>query len=166
MTTRITRKPLIVDESVRALFFSKAKITESTCMEWHSCKSESGYGKVKIQGQLMDSHVAAWRIAHSGDSVPVGHVVMHSCDNRACINPFHLFIGTQSQNMKDCSRRCRMNTAKGNSRTSSVLTDDSVRQMRLLWEEGNLSQRKIAEMFNFGYSVVRAALERRTWRHV
>lgn len=166
MTTKITRKPLIADEFVRAFFYSKTKITESACVEWQGCKSKTGYGKVKIQGRLMDSHVAAWRIAHSGDSVPVGLVVMHSCDNRACVNPFHLSLGTQSENMKDCSKRCRMNTVKGADHQSSVLTDEVVRQMRSLWDAGKLSQRKIAQMFNVGYSVARAALERRSWRHV
>jgi len=166
MTTRIQAEQIEMTDSLVERFHKKTMQCESGCIEWTGAFDPSGYGKIKIATKSMSTHVAAWRIKNGGIAVPVGRVIMHSCDNRKCVNPLHLSCGTQSENMKDCSTRCRMNTAKGTSNSSSVLTEDIVRQMRTLWDSGSHSQRQIARMFNFGYPVVRAAIERRSWRHV
>lgn len=70
------------------------------CIEWIGGKDSWGYGRIKVGPYNMGAHKVAALL--SGMVVPAGYVVMHSCDNPACINPEHLSVGTQSDNIKDC----------------------------------------------------------------
>ena len=86
-------------------FFDKIEKTDS-CWNWKAALRGNGYGCMKFKGQLLDAHRISW-IIHNGD-IPKGLLVCHSCDNRKCVNPLHLFLGTQSDNMKDCSNKGRL----------------------------------------------------------
>ena len=166
MNTRILREPFIVTDSIRIRFASKTVTERSGCIEWTGAINPNGYGKVKISGQIMDAHIGSWRIANGGQPVPVGSVVMHSCDNRKCVNPDHLSCGTSSDNMVDCRDKNRLHVRRGEQVSAAVLTEEIVREIREAWQRPGMSQRKVAAQFKLGYSVVRAALEGRTWKHV
>jgi hypothetical protein len=166
MNTRILREPFIVTDSLRIRFTLKTATATSGCIEWTGASNPNGYGKVKISGQIMDAHVASWRIANGGNPVPVGQLIMHSCDNRKCVNPDHLSCGTSSDNMVDCRDKNRLYVARGESVHNAVLTESIVRDIRDAWRQPGMSQRKVAARFGLKYSVVRAALEGRSWKHV
>jgi hypothetical protein len=85
---------------------------ESGCWEWKGYKNQFGYGRAMItirpkEIKLMAVHRLAWERANIGREIPKGMVIMHSCDNRACINPAHLSLGTYSENNRDCYARGR-----------------------------------------------------------
>lgn len=92
---------------------------ESDCIEWTKSLNKDGYGRRKFRGQSMGAHRAAW--IETNGAIPGGLVVRHKCDTRACVNIEHLELGTQAENMMDCSVRRTFN---------SKLTEEDVKDIR------------------------------------
>ena len=110
------------------------------CLEFFGAKDGFGYGKLSIGKNKWDrAHRIAWRIKN-GD-IPVGMCVLHKCDNPACININHLFLGTKNDNNKDKARKGRCN---------KKLTFEQVKQIR----ESNGLILEIANNFNVSVSMI------------
>lgn len=86
-------------------FFEKVVKTD-TCWNWTAAiRGKSGYGCMKYQGRVIDAHRISWML-HKGD-IPKDKLVCHTCDNRKCVNPEHLFLGSYKDNMQDCISKNR-----------------------------------------------------------
>lgn len=85
-------------------------VMESGCWEWAGFRHKQGYGRLRVLGKLTLAHVLAYKIWR-GD-VPDGMKVRHTCDNPPCINPEHLLLGTQADNVQDMVSRGRARNAK------------------------------------------------------
>ena len=82
------------------------------CIEWPGAKDKCGYGRVLRNGKNRLAHRMVMADLH-GDEAIVGKVVMHLCDNPPCVNPEHLRIGTQKDNMSDARDKGRWRGPKG-----------------------------------------------------
>lgn len=135
------------------------------CWEWVAGKNYKGYGRLNVGGrQLMLAHRLAWVLACG--EIPEGLCVCHHCDNPACCNPSHLFLGTNADNMADMVAKGRASHAtglRGSAHPRAKLTEAGVLEIRRLWEEASLSQREIGKMFGVGRRAIGKIVRRENW---
>ena len=159
MKTIILRDAFVVTETIVRNFNAKTASSDSGCLIWRGAMNSNGYGKVKIGGLAMDAHVASWRITNLGAPVPLDCVVMHSCDNRLCVNESHLSIGTQSENMMDASRKGRLRDQKLNPSIPPILGADSIERVLELSRQG-FSSHRISMLLGVSWACMQRFMKR------
>ncbi|WP_116364397.1 HNH endonuclease signature motif containing protein [Parahaliea mediterranea] len=95
-----------VAERIREL---STTIPETSCIWWIGSNHSTGYGGVWLNGKVRGAHRVVYELEHG--PIPDGFVVRHKCDNRKCINPDHLELGTHRDNANDCINRGRHHLA-------------------------------------------------------
>lgn len=100
------------------------------CWLWFGATTYNGYGRISLglseKHRLTGSHQASWMI-YKGN-IPKGFHVLHSCDTPCCVNPYHLWLGTRTDNMQDCIKKGRFNL--GEKSSQSKLTNTEVTKIR------------------------------------
>ncbi len=146
---------------VELRFWSKVNKTKS-CWNWTATKSRNGYGQIKLSGnrQGTGAHRVSWEIAHG--PIPQSLWVLHRCDNRACVNPDHLFLGTRKDNTNDMLLKSRQ--SKGASRHNAKLTESHVKIIRYVGRK--LPQRIFMEEFGASETCIGNIVRGSTWKHV
>lgn len=133
---------------------------ESQCWEWEGAVLKRGYGSIKVNGSTERAHRIAYRLEHG--SIPEGLFALHHCDNKLCVNPSHLYLGTHEDNREDAVERDR--TSHGENHHRAKLTADDVREIRQRGE--NESQRHLANEFGISQTSVYDIINGRTWTRV
>lgn len=128
------------------------------CWPWMGARDRAGYGRGYRNRK---AHRIAWEQANG--PIPPGMFVCHRCDNRPCVNPAHLFLGTTQDNTADCVRKNR--TCHGERNASHKLTAADVIQLRKDAAEG-MSTRALGKKFGIGYGTANDIIHRRKWRRV
>lgn len=130
------------------------------CIEWIGHIENTGYGAIKFQARRLKAHRAAWELKHG--KVPKGLFVLHRCDNRACINPAHLFVGTQLDNIRDMIAKGRKVVRSGERHWNAKLSKEKVVEIRARYARGE-RQIDIARDIGMSTSAVSAAITKRNW---
>jgi hypothetical protein len=135
-------------------------LARDDCWEWMAGKHKIGYGRFKFRGKLWQAHRVAWTLAVG--EIPEGLCVLHHCDNRACCNPDHLFLGTQQDNIADMVAKGRQRGALGNTNGAKI-TSDQVKEIRHLWSLGKMTQQAIGNMFGVTQHNISFIVNRINW---
>lgn len=131
------------------------------CWPWTGSLATAGYGSVakgNHQGGMFRSHRVVWELTCG--PIPDGLHVLHRCDNRACCNPAHLFLGTNLDNIYDAVQKGR--TPKGEQKATHKLNDEAVRFIRASTRSGLA----LAKQFGVNPNQIYRVRHRKTWRHV
>jgi len=158
-----TNKPL------EGRFWEKMKTNDNGCWEWqgstHGYKGNE-YGTVRYNGKGISTHRLAYQLKKG--EIPKGMLVCHSCDNRLCCNPDHLFLGTAKDNMKDMEQKGRTKyvAAPGELNGRAKLKVNQVIEIRKLHSTGNYTVKKLAEMYGCSIHIIYQVVSRRSWKSV
>lgn len=130
---------------------------ESSCWEWIGTLKD-GYGRTAKSER---AHRVSYELHHG--PIPSGLFVCHRCDNRACVRPDHLFLGTNRDNVADMVAKGRQ--ARGSQNAATKLTAADVIEVRRRYASGE-AKRALARRFGVDVKAICALLDGRTWAHV
>lgn len=131
------------------------------CWEWMGAKSH-GYGLIGVNGKMIGTHVISWELHNS--AVPDGLCVCHHCDNRKCVNPTHLFLGTLADNIQDMIKKNRQ--ARGENHGLAKLKDEQVLEIRIKYSTGEFTQKQLAEEYKIDQAGISNIVNRKTWKYI
>lgn len=138
---------------IKARFEEKVRLLDTGCWEWMGERTIKGYGRMTVGGRHKRAHRISYEL-YVG-VIPQGLFVCHRCDRPWCVNPNHLYAGTNLTNVHDSMER-------GRRWFKNVLTAEKVRYIRESMEVA----RVLAERFGVSESAVYDAKNRRTWKHL
>ena len=115
-----------------------------TCWEWQGSFFSNGYGRTIVDRKSVGAHRVAYEKFH-GVPIPEGMHGCHRCDNRKCVRPSHLFLGSPADNMRDMAEKGR--SLAGSRNPNSKLTEEQVADIRHRYAAGGVTQRELADEF-------------------
>ena len=141
------------------------------CWEWQGTPGDNGYGFFTFEGVVWTPaqfsaklHLGYVRPVRKKREGPSGTVIRHKCNNRICVNPNHLLLGTQTDNVKD--RDLSGRTQKGESHFRAVLTESQVKWIRKNYRPYYMSAKKLADHLKVSALAVSAVVSGQTWKHI
>jgi len=129
-------------------------VTDFGCHHWLGTSQKKGYGVICFWGAHVRAHRVAWVLAKKA-AIPADKMIMHRCNNRACVNPAHLELGTNTENMQHAKR-------SGSYTHVEKLTRAKVLQAAA-WNAAGISQRQIAKRLGVNPAVINDAMRGKAW---
>jgi hypothetical protein len=148
-------------------FWSKVE-KSGECWEWGGCLN-NGYGHINLNGKTVSAHRLSYVLHHPLTIDLWEHreiCVCHKCDNRKCVNPSHLFLGSYADNSKDRDTKGRGNPPKGEKHGNSKLTDTQVREIREKYANGFINKYQLALEYGVSDTTIRDIINRKLWKHI
>ncbi len=139
----------------------------SDCWIWNKLKTQAGYGRIYYEGKDRYAHRLIKTII---DKLPLeildnpNIVFRHKCDTPACVNPDHIELGSQLENIEDMIKRKR--NAVGSKCHTAKLTEEEVKEIKTLLRDSNVKKQDIAKKFRIAPSTISAIVSGYTWKHV
>lgn len=160
-----------MDDMIKKFHESYTPVTESGCWIWNECGGDKvRYGSLwNPERRVMErANRFSYKI-HKGD-IPEGLVVRHTCDVSFCVNPNHLVVGTQQDNVNDTVSRGRLNSRKGEKNGRAVLTEDNVKfilSQPIADGHGNgVTHKELADTFGVSKGAIEQIRRRVAWNHI
>lgn len=151
-------------------FWSRVAVGDAeACWEWTGARNNSGYGTVYWQGRTYVTHRVA---AYLEGLVPTvlapkdrrsGGYVLHSCDNRRCCNPRHLFIGSYSENMLDMYAKRRHAIHRGAAHSNARFTSEQITAIRMRYAGGGVRQIDLAAEYGVSQRTISLVVRGETY---
>lgn len=150
----------VIDDMASCFWGRVRRAGPADCWEWDGELDSRGYGRIERSGRRWLAHRIA--LALDGRTPSVDRFACHTCDNPRCVNPAHLFIGTNRDNALDCIRKGRARRAVGERNGMTTLSDDQVRRIRA----SRLPVKHLAERHRVTISTIYRLRKRVTWGHL
>ena len=153
---------------LHARLMSKTSLEPTGCWEWQG-STRNGYGRITVGSRkdgsrkTMSTHRLAYEL-HYGE-IPKGMEICHKCDNRRCVNPYHLFLGTRQDNIDDREQKGRNNPPKGEKHAKAKLTEADVLAIRTKRLQG-ISFSKLAEEYGVCKRTIQNAVSGKNWSYL
>lgn len=150
----------------KARFWAKVRKGPG-CWEWQAMKNKDGYGRFYFRGKLWTAHRFSYVLTNG--EIEDHLDTCHSCDNKSCVRPSHLWAGTRSQNVQDAYNKGLHGSVQGEDQLGSKLRESDVQFIRKhnkRYKRGGWTQAKLAEMFGVHQATISLVLTRKKWRHV
>lgn len=146
-----------------ARFFKNVQITKS-CWLWIGKTKKGKYGQIRIHGKNVLAHRFTYEIFMG--PIKAGYFILHKekCGNPNCVNPGHLYMGTQADNIRD--RDSWGNAAIGEKNAFAKLSNKEVLKIKQLREKHNYTHETLANMFGVSDSAIWSIINGRTWKHL
>lgn len=142
-------------------FFHYVKKTNNCWLWTGGCFKKTGYGAAHKGSKTISAHRLSWEI-HNGE-IPKSIFVCHSCDNKKCVNPSHLFLGSYLDNIADMVSKGR--SLCGEKHSMAKLNNDSVIKIRNLKKNG-ITFKQLAKLFKINETHVKRIVYRKLWKHI
>lgn len=136
----------------------------SGCWLWLGSITRLGYGMMHLKKKNRLAHRISYRF-YKGPIAP-GMQVQHTCDVRCCVNPDHLVLGTQLENMRASSVRKRYPNRKGSKHPLSKLSEQDVLEIRNASFEKRGDQERLARKYGVSHSAIRLVRNFKNWTHM
>lgn len=143
--------------------FGKTAIMDNGCWEFTGGRTAAGYGVLNCGGKVMLAHRLSFDLVV--DDIPAGMFICHKCDNRACINPDHLFLGTAQDNSDDMYNKNRQPYRKGECGPKAFLSEEQVIAIRLAVSQGATGP-QLALKYKVTKQTIYDIKNRKTWSHL
>jgi hypothetical protein len=144
-------------------FWSKVD-KSGECWEWKANRLPGGYGTFWLSGKQITAHRMAYKLSYG--EIPARMCVCHRCDNRGCVRPDHLWLGTYSENSRDMWKKgrgpLRRNPRRGEQHYRAILTLGDVEFIRT--HRGEYTVQALADKFGVAKSTIHAAQISKNWR--
>jgi hypothetical protein len=139
---------------------------DSGCVEWIGSIDADGYGRVWVKGKRVGAHRRAWELTEG--PIPDGLDVLHRCDNRRCVNGYHLFLGTNADNVQDmvAKGRSKLCNKPGEANSNARLTNEQVREIRKRWAAAERNwglQSQMARDYGVSQATIGSIVHNRSW---
>lgn len=169
METQNRRKKSTPEMAIMRFWEKVDKKEEGQCWNWKGYKGRTGHGQMTIMQKQVYVHRFSWEL-HNGREIPDGMYVCHKCDNGSCVNPNHLFIGTQKENVDDMVSKGRAihpleGRVRGEKNGNSKLNLEQVNEIRKKYIPYKVTHKQLGLEFGVSEITIRKILKGQLWNY-